>query len=1393
MAYAFVQQNANDNAASATTITVTLTPTAGDLLVFCVAGDSADTSSIALSDNLGSHNTFTQIGTDLLTASSQRCAWYFAANCKSGATTFTATFSAGTRFRTIYVAEYSGIATTSPFLNGTRAESANPGTGTDAVSSGTANATSQPALVWGFGIDIDGGTTPSAGTGFSSRTGVWSSATCLGRPQDKRVTATGNVAATFTATTGTDDHAAGVGIFAEAAVTPTVASWTPDFPDRIQARPPVSALGVAVAPVLAIALTPLCWAPSFPDRAPARPVPNLATGTAVEPVFVPPAAPPVTPMSWSPDFPDQLRRAPAAPIVGGSFAPDATLPNPVPLPTTWLPDYPDAIPRARAPLLASGMVEPVAPNPIPSLASWSAAYTDSSTRARQPQVPSGVVVPTLPIPNAPPSIFPLTVSSNGRYLRKNDGTPFLVCADTTWSSFVNLPLASVTSYFSTLVSQGFNSLMGNAIEHHYTVVKPPKERSGLLPFTQRLDGATYTGSPNGTTGAAGTQGQFASDNYGSPSSQSPDCTFINNSYWQNVEAVLDAALANNLLVFVWPGYLGFHAGDEGWMLEMTQWDAVTGAGGFTGQSFANASKSKLWNYGAWLAARWKNYPNIVWTMGGDYGTNSQTLSTAERAAVVSLVAGMKSVAGQQSTLWTAHWDRPCISDDNLISGVTWDINFCYCDEAVAEVCRRGYSTAAKPSVLGEYNYEDGLFGGSVPWRKYTWWGFLGGAAGGFYGHEQLWRFDDGTPGTDWQTLLATQARLDVVRQFAFLKSKPWHRMVPNGLGSIGTLITAGGGTASPQSTDYVAAAATPERDLLLAYVPPAHTGSVTVDMTKLGASVTARWFDPANATFTSIGTFANTGTHAFTTPGNNSAGDADWLLVLEAPDAPMPLSWGSVFPDRCLRSSLTTAQVVSGVVEPVAPPPPPTLANWSPDFPDSAPRARQPVNTGGMAKPEATLPDAPALSWGPSFPDRLARAAGSPAPGGPAAPPTDANAGPLTWSPNYPDRAAGSSRAAAGGVVAPPPDTNAGPLTWSPGFPDRAPARPRAIEGGAAAPIGDVTAALLSWQPQAQVPVSRTRTATVGGETAPPAQSPSAPIIPALAWAPTFPDRVPVASRSVPGGRVAPEATLPNAAAPAMSWQPAFPDHAPRPRAAQIAGGAAAPVVAIPNPPLSWAPTFPDRAPRARAVSIVGGVAAPDATLPNLPAPALSWSPAFPDRAPRAPAAWTSALTSTAAALGTASQIPAVRPRLLGSIAASGGLGAELDPIGQLVATLQLLGVIVTAIEGPITVYQGDTANFLLTVTDDAGQPFDLTAATSIEVRVKKTAGAPDPALIAKDLGNGVTLLNQSTSKGQASIALGTADTGIPADRYSIAIAVAAPGLRQHVIPPRDFIIAAVV
>ena len=72
----------------------------------------------------------------------------------------------------------------------------------------------------------------------------------------------------------------------------------------------------------------------------------------------------------------------------------------------------------------------------------------------------------------------------------------------------------------------------------------------------------------------------------------------------------------------------------------------------------------------------------------------------------------------------------------------------------------------------------------------------------------------------------------------------------SGLNGMKTLITSGGSTDS--STDYVAAAATPDGTLFIAYIPPDHTGSITVDMTVLKENIKAYWYDPTNGISTAI-------------------------------------------------------------------------------------------------------------------------------------------------------------------------------------------------------------------------------------------------------------------------------------------------------------------------------------------------------------------------------------------------------------------------------------------------------------------------------------------------------------------------------------------------------------
>ena len=138
----------------------------------------------------------------------------------------------------------------------------------------------------------------------------------------------------------------------------------------------------------------------------------------------------------------------------------------------------------------------------------------------------------------------------------------------------------------------------------------------------------------------------------------------------------------------------------------------------------------------------------------------------------------------------------------------------------------------------------------------------------------------------WHDHLDTQGSRDMARLNAFIGATTWYKLVPSGLNGLRTLITAGGGS-SLSSSDYVAATATFDGTLLVAYIPPAHSGTITVDMTAMSGLTRARWFDPTSAVYTEIGSgLPNTGTREFTPPGNNSTGESDWILIMDTQQPP---------------------------------------------------------------------------------------------------------------------------------------------------------------------------------------------------------------------------------------------------------------------------------------------------------------------------------------------------------------------------------------------------------------------------------------------------------------------------------------------------------------------------
>src|SRR4029079_6253221 len=84
-----------------------------------------------------------------------------------------------------------------------------------------------------------------------------------------------------------------------------------------------------------------------------------------------------------------------------------------------------------------------------------------------------------------------------------------------------------------------------------------------------------------------------------------------------------------------------------------------------------------------------------------------------------------------------------------------------------------------------------------------------------------------------------------------------------------------------KTNTYVTAASTADGSLAVAYLPTIRP--IAVDMSKLAGRVTSRWYDPTNGEYRTLtdAPLPNAGRRWSTPPGANSAGDGDWVLLLE--------------------------------------------------------------------------------------------------------------------------------------------------------------------------------------------------------------------------------------------------------------------------------------------------------------------------------------------------------------------------------------------------------------------------------------------------------------------------------------------------------------------------------
>ncbi|MCI0620071.1 MAG: glycoside hydrolase family 140 protein [Acidobacteria bacterium] len=324
----------------------------------------------------------------------------------------------------------------------------------------------------------------------------------------------------------------------------------------------------------------------------------------------------------------------------------------------------------------------------------------------------------------------------------------------------------------------------------------------------------------------------------------------NEKYFAHADWVLQKAAEKDFVVFLFPMYLGAKGSDEGWYQEVI----LNGV-------------AKCRQYGCFVGRRYKDFSNLVWGMGGDRNPD------LAKEATDAVAAGIRESAPDH--LFTAHAAPESSAFDEYSSSGLY-LNGTYSYHIVPWLLFRDYNRRpVAPFFLFESIYEaDARYNPSpVQIRRQAYWTSLCGGAGQFFGNWTVWPFDPG-----WEIALDAEGSRSMAHLSSLFQSRPWHELVPDQAHKV--VID---GVGAFRSLDYLAAARTSDRRILIAYVPTPRT--FTIDMSQIaGNQARVWWFDPRSGKVKEGETVVTQGRQKFSPPG-----DGDWVLVIEDVALNLPL------------------------------------------------------------------------------------------------------------------------------------------------------------------------------------------------------------------------------------------------------------------------------------------------------------------------------------------------------------------------------------------------------------------------------------------------------------------------------------------------------------------------
>lgn len=428
----------------------------------------------------------------------------------------------------------------------------------------------------------------------------------------------------------------------------------------------------------------------------------------------------------------------------------------------------------------------------------------------------------------------LKVSENKRFLVHEDGTPFFYLGDTGWEMLHRLSKDETERYLENRRAKGFTVIQ--------TVI------------LAELDGLT---TPNAE---------------GNLPLKDNDPLKPNEAYFDHVDWAVKKAAEKGICLGLLPTW-----GDK--------WNRKWG----TGPQVFNPENARA--YGKFLGERYKDYPNIIWILGGDRPIEVEI----QRQTICAMAEGLRE--GDKGTHLISFHPTGGQGSSQLLHNEPW-LDFNMRQNGHSQSYTERYFTTyedyklepVKPVIDAEPIYEDhpvnfnpdqNGHSTATDVRRPLYWDLFSGAFGHTYGHHSVWqmwapgRTPVNRPLMPWYDAIDQPGAGQMIYARLLLESRPFLTRIPDN----SVIVPDNIASAVPGAGSYrFAATCDQEGTYAMIYVPVGRKFSVRMDAIR-GKEVIAWWYNPRTGEATQIGKYSNNGIQTFNTPtpGEN----LDWILVLD--------------------------------------------------------------------------------------------------------------------------------------------------------------------------------------------------------------------------------------------------------------------------------------------------------------------------------------------------------------------------------------------------------------------------------------------------------------------------------------------------------------------------------